>query len=433
MSRKRWTSGVLAVALACGGWGSVAYADSRDELVQQQTEQEQQKETLQAEMEGVDLNLQQAYLDLTETENQIPAAEAELATAEEELAAAERDQQIVAGQLDAAQGELSGIQSEISTGETEIKNTRNNLAEIARAQYRGDTVPSTMELLVGSSSAEDFLNSYQTWEALSRSQASTLTEAEVSTARNQTREARQTDVEAQIAELKKQADALVVDKTNKQAAAQSKRDNLTALQAKYAQQTADLEGQKDAFQANLATIDNQLSDTKAEIAKIDEENRLKQAALQQSGSASVGALNPGGNWLIPPVPAPLYVTSPFGMRVYPFDGELWMHNGVDLSSACGQAQVAPANGVVARTVPALGNSTHGNQIFINLGIVDGSSWVAVTNHLSDFNVTPGQSVKQGDVIGWTGQTGQVTGCHVHFEVWKDGNVVDPMSFPAFTQ
>ena len=121
------------------------------------------------------------------------------------------------------------------------------------------------------------------------------------------------------------------------------------------------------------------------------------------------------------------------MRVYPFDGELWMHNGVDLSSACGQAQVAPANGVVARTVPALGNSTHGNQIFINLGIVDGSSWVAVTNHLSDFNVTPGQSVKQGDVIGWTGQTGQVTGCHVHFEVWKDGNVVDPMSFPAFTQ
>lgn len=32
-----------------------------------------------------------------------------------------------------------------------------------------------------------------------------------------------------------------------------------------------------------------------------------------------------------------------------------------------------------------------------------------------------------------GQTGQVTGCHVHFEVWKDGNVVDPMSFPAFTQ
>ncbi|MFT3945097.1 MAG: peptidoglycan DD-metalloendopeptidase family protein [Ancrocorticia sp.] len=433
MNRKRWTSGVLAVALACAGWGSVAYATPRDNLVRQQTEQEQQKDTLQAEMEGVDLNLQQAYLALTETQNKIPAAEAELASAEAELAAAERDQQTIAGQLTAAQGELSGIQSEISTGETEIKKTRDNLAEIARAQYRGDTVPSTIELLVGSSSAKDFLNSYQTWEALSRSQATTLTEAEVSTARNQTREARQSDVEAQIGELKKKADALVVDKTNKQTAAQKKRDELAALQAKYAQQTSDLEGQKDAFQANLAAIDSQLSDTEAEIAKIDEENRRKQAALSSGDSASVGALNPGGNWLIPPIPAPLYITSPFGMRVYPFDGQMWMHNGVDLGSPCGQEQVAPANGVIAKTVPAPGNSTHGNQIFINLGMVDGSSWVAVTNHLSDFNVKPGQSVKQGEVIGWTGQTGQVTGCHVHFEVWKDGNVVDPMTFPAFTQ
>lgn len=433
MSRKRWTSGVLAVALACGGWGSVAYADSRDDLVQQQTEQEQQKETLQAEMEGVDLNLQEAYFALTETENQIPAAEAELATAEAELAAAERDQQIVAGQLDAAQGELAGIQGEISTGETEIENTRNNLAEIARAHYRGDTVPSTMELLVGSSSSEDFLNSYQTWEALSRSQATTLTEVEVSTARNQTREARQTDVEAQIAVLKKQADALVVDKTTKQTAAQTKRDSLAALQAKYAQQTADLEGQKGAFQANLAAINSQLSDTKAEIARIDEENRQKQTSLQQS-NASAGALNTGGGWLIAPIPVPLYVTSPFGMREYPLgDGGIWMHNGVDLASACGEAQVAPANGVVVQTIPALGNSTHGNQIYINLGIVDGSSWVVVTNHLSGFNVTPGQSVKQGDVIGWSGQTGDVTGCHAHVEVWVDGNVVDPMSLPAFTQ
>lgn len=95
--------------------------------------------------------------------------------------------------------------------------------------------------------------------------------------------------------------------------------------------------------------------------------------------------------------------------------------------------MAPADGVVTATVPAPGNSTHGNQIFINLGVVNGSSWVAVTNHLSGFNVSPGQAVTQGQVIGWTGQTGDVTGCHVHFEVWKDGTEIDPMTLPAFTQ
>ena len=110
-----------------------------------------------------------------------------------------------------------------------------------------------------------------------------------------------------------------------------------------------------------------------------------------------------------------------------------MHNGVDLRSTCGEAQVAPANGTIAKVIPAAGNSTHGNQIYINLGVVNGSSWVAVTNHLSAFNVSVGQKVKQGDVIGWTGQTGQVTGCHVHMEVWKNGSVIDPMSLPGFTR
>lgn len=456
MSRKRWTGALLALAMASTGLSlaTVAQADSRDDLVSQQEEQERQIESVQSSLEGVDLELQDVYLQLQQTETQIPIAETELATAESELAAAERDQQIVAGQLEAAQGELTSIQQEITDGEVEIESTRNNLGEIARAQYRGDTVPTTMELLVGSSSSEDFLNSYATWEALSRTQSSTLTDVEVATARNQTREARQSDVEAQVADLKKQADDLVVDKTAKQATAKDKRDSLTALQADYEKQSQDLEGQKGAFQANLATLDGQRSDTAAQIAKIDEENRkqeeaAKAAAAQaatnsgssnsgssnsgssNSGSSS-GVTNPTGAWLIPPVPAPVYVTSPFGMREYPFGG-WWMHAGVDLRSPCGEVQVAPADGVVSSTVPAPGNSTHGNQIFINLGVINGSSWVAVTNHLSGFNVSPGQSVRQGDVIGWTGQTGDVTGCHVHFEVWQNGTEIDPMGLPAFTQ
>ena len=57
----------------------------------------------------------------------------------------------------------------------------------------------------------------------------------------------------------------------------------------------------------------------------------------------------------------------------------------------------------------------------------------MTNHLSAFNVSVGQQVTQGQVIGWTGQTGKVTGCHAHFEVWKDGASINPESLPGFTR
>jgi murein DD-endopeptidase MepM/ murein hydrolase activator NlpD len=49
------------------------------------------------------------------------------------------------------------------------------------------------------------------------------------------------------------------------------------------------------------------------------------------------------------------------------------------------------------------------------------------NHLSAFNVTPGQIVLRGEVIGFAGTTGSSTGCHLHFEVYKNGDTVDPMS------
>ena len=451
MSRKKHLGALAAFSLALtsfagavGSAGPAAYADDRDDLVQQQKDQEAQIESTKSSLEGVDSDLQAVYLDLEETKTKIPVAEQELKGAQNELAEAERDQEIVAAQLDAAQGELASIKDEIAQGQADIEASENNLGEIARAQYRGDTMPSTMDLLVGASSSEDFLNSYQTWEALSRNQSTSLSEAEVATARNTTRESRQSDVEDQIADLKEQADALVAQKQDKQEAAEAKHNELLALQDDYEAKQANLQSKKDDFQASLENLESDRNSTAAEIAQIDAANeKAKQEAAAQaaqsssgSGSGSVSSnssSNASSNWLIPTVPAPVYVTSPFGMRIYPFDGSTWMHNGVDLRSTCGEQQVAPADGTIVKTVPAAGNSTHGNQIYINLGVVGGHSYIAVTNHLSGFNVSAGQSVKQGDVIGWTGQTGQVTGCHVHFEIWKDGSVVDPMSFPAFTQ
>jgi murein DD-endopeptidase MepM/ murein hydrolase activator NlpD len=57
-------------------------------------------------------------------------------------------------------------------------------------------------------------------------------------------------------------------------------------------------------------------------------------------------------------------------------------------------------------------------------------------HLSGFNVTPGQSVKRGDVVGFVGATGRATGSHVHYEILANGKLINPLQFlsqPAATR
>jgi murein DD-endopeptidase MepM/ murein hydrolase activator NlpD len=50
------------------------------------------------------------------------------------------------------------------------------------------------------------------------------------------------------------------------------------------------------------------------------------------------------------------------------------------------------------------------------------------HHLQSQAVSPGQSVSQGDVVGYVGTTGSSTGCHLHFEIQEDGNSVDPIGY-----
>lgn len=445
----------LAAAALVIGVTAPSQADERDDLLKKKQEQERQIENYKSSLEGVNTNLQNVYLRLQQTQAQIPVAEADLATARSELAAATRQQEVVAGQLQAAQSELTTIEKEVNSGEKTIATTRKDLGTVARAEYRGDTLPTTWDLMVGSRSSEDFYNSVSATRAAIRKKTAALQEVQQKTATAKNRQARQSAVRKKVAELKSQADALVSEKTNKQSAAETKASQLATLKTTYSEQSQQLEAQKGQFQQSIQQVNSARDATATQIAAIDAENRRKaqaaaaaaqaeanknanknkaKAPVQQqpvaAGGGEGGSVAVGGGFLVPVIPRPLQVTSPFGMRYYPFGG-YYMHNGVDLRSRCGQAQVAAGDGIVAKTVPAPGNSTHGNQVFLNLGVVNGHSWVVVTNHMSGFNVSAGQSVKKGQVIGWTGQTGQVTGCHVHMEVWRDGKVINPMSLPGF--
>ncbi|WP_129668674.1 M23 family metallopeptidase [Phytoactinopolyspora endophytica] len=119
-----------------------------------------------------------------------------------------------------------------------------------------------------------------------------------------------------------------------------------------------------------------------------------------------------------------YVTSPYGMRTHPVTGERKLHDGTDFRAACGN----PIRASAAGEVSGLGNrGAYGLQITIDHGSVGGTALTTSYSHLSRFGVAHGQPVAKGEVIGWAGTTGLSTGCHLHFMVYTDGSLTDPMS------
>lgn len=148
--------------------------------------------------------------------------------------------------------------------------------------------------------------------------------------------------------------------------------------------------------------------------------RARSAALAAVGSGAGPAPPPGASGLIRPADGP--TTSPFGMRRHPILGVWKLHDGLDFGTGCGAPLRAVADGQVSE---AYFNIGYGNRLLIEHGVINGHRVRSAYNHAIRYLVSPGQSVRAGQVIGLSGSTGYSTGCHLHFMLWIDGQLVDP--------
>ena len=122
-----------------------------------------------------------------------------------------------------------------------------------------------------------------------------------------------------------------------------------------------------------------------------------------------------------PLPVAGTITSQFGHRVDPITGEVSSHTGTDIACAEGTPILAAADGVV--TV-ANGLDNWGGSYGYYIQIDHGGGLETLYAHCSSICVTTGQQVQAGEVIGYVGHTGRVTGNHLHLEVRIDGNRAD---------
>jgi murein DD-endopeptidase MepM/ murein hydrolase activator NlpD len=155
-------------------------------------------------------------------------------------------------------------------------------------------------------------------------------------------------------------------------------------------------------------------------------------------ASPVPAASGGGISSAPTAEAPLATTPGADSRqVYPIRGphELWEgfggarhHEGADVGSPCGTPLVAVGNGRVSKNEY---HSRAGNYLVLDLKgtIYD----VAYMHLIKPPALTVGQTVAAGQVVGYVGQTGNASGCHLHFELWEGayyggGAAIDPVPF-----
>ncbi len=226
-------------------------------------------------------------------------------------------------------------------------------------------------------------------------------------------------------------------------------DSLVALQEKVSAERATLEEaqaeqeeakrQQEAARAELKTQEGEMDKLIQEINDREDELEAKEKDLQVSAqkldseikrleremAAQISKVTSESGFMWPLSASINTLSSLYGNRKDPINGKRDNHTGIDIPAARGTSIYAAKSGVVVTSIKGSGSYwSYGNYVLIAHS--DGTSTLYA--HMNSRNVSKGQGVKQGDVIGYVGTTGRSTGNHLHFEVRVNGTRVDPVDY-----
>jgi len=230
-----------------------------------------------------------------------------------------------------------------------------------------------------------------------------------------------------VRDLRDQQEATVVRLKKAKDRIESARDAIAAEEQKLASARQAVESQQNELVAARRQRQAAVAEINSEVDQLEDiQAELQQKIAEQLAAASgVGVLpagpmtSPSAAGLIWPVSGTL--SSGFGARSSPGGVGSTYHEGIDIAVPEGTPIRAAASGTV---IMASYNGGYGNYTCID----HGSGLSTCYAHQSSFAVSSGQSVSQGNVIGYSGNTGASTGPHLHFEVRINGAAQDPLGY-----
>ena len=267
-------------------------------------------------------------------------------------------------------------------------------------------------------------------EASRQGQQETLAQQQSQQAQLQ---AQQAEVDQLIQEIATQGDVYAKQIEKLEATQDDVAQQIAEAEATYKKHLAAEKAAAEKAAAEKAAAEKAAAEQAAKAAQAAAQKAAQQQKQQSSGSASGSSSSSGSqssqttasaSGFLWPIASSHRVTSPFGWRTLPITGRQHLPGGIDIAAPNGTPILAAKAGVV---VISLYGSSYGN--YVVLSHPDGTRTLYA--HMSQRNVSAGDTVRQGQTVGLVGSTGSSTGNHLHFETWtgsSSSSRVNPMQF-----
>ena len=344
-----------------------------------------------------------------ELDSQRAELQAQLKAIQADKSKALEQKSLLEQQIDATQSEINNIQAQIQKYSELITQKEGELAEAEeqeqelyelfceRVRYMEEEGEvSYWSILFSSSDFSDLLDNFMMVEEVIDYDNSVMEELL----------ALQEQIETDKAALETSKEEQEAAKAKQEAAKADLKDQEAQVDA-LIQEISGQEDQLEAAEAQLKAAANAMD---AEIKRLEKE-MAEQIANVPSESGFLWPLPSSWNTL----------SSLFGSRIHPITGKPNNHTGIDIPASKNTNIYAAKSGVVTTSTY---NSSYGNYVVVSHS--DGTSTLYA--HMNKRAVSKGETVSQGQVIGYVGTTGSSTGNHLHFEVRVNGNRVDPVNY-----
>lgn len=357
---------------------------------------------------------------LDRAQGKLADAEARLAKTRGQLAVAVVFDRQMQDQLVKAVARLRQARAELVEGRSRIVDQQRVLGQIAVQNYQnGDPALLGLSMVLTSQDPEQLTSQLNSVRSVLDKEAVTLDRLEASRVLLTVKEEEVEEAKLAVAEQRREAAANLRLKKRLERRAAAAEVRISALVSARA------DAEREAARARAADL-RVLRGLQRERDRIsDILARRAEAARRRAAAAARAGRGSGSRDGFLSYPVNGYITSPYGMRFHPVYFRWTLHDGVDFGADCGTPVRASAGG---RVIAVYYNEGYGNRVIVDNGYVRGAGLGTAYNHLSAYSTYTGQRVERGDVIGYVGNTGYSTGCHLHFMVFENGATVDPMGW-----
>ena len=216
-----------------------------------------------------------------------------------------------------------------------------------------------------------------------------------------------------VENTKANLEAARVEQLAAKAALDTQKTELKSKEAEIRTLLKEMEAQHEVYESEINELDSQMEAMDAEIAK-------KQKELEKQLAANKVQINYGSGYIWP-LDGNYVITSLFGPRNHPITGKYSNHGGTDVRANYGTSIKSARGGMVMTSEY---HWSYGNYVVV----LHDNGTTTLYAHMSKRAVKEGQTVTQGQVLGYVGSTGSSTGNHLHYELRVNGTRVDALNY-----